>query len=75
MPGFPSPSARSGIFAPALYHSTISFAATGYSDAAIPPDWKLIGAIEGINGNLLLGWPVAFLVSEMTRFTKQNGDP
>lgn len=58
----------------ALYHSTISFAAIGYSDAAILPDWKLVGAIEGINGNLLLGWSVAFLVSEMTRFTRDRID-
>ena len=54
-------------FREALYYSTISFAAIGYTDVAISQDWKLLGAIEGINGNLLLGWSVAFLVMQIRR--------
>lgn len=56
----------------AVYFSTITFAAIGFSDAAIAPAWKLVGAIEGINGVLLLGWSVAFLVAEMTRYSKRR---
>ena len=52
----------------AVYFSTITYASIGFSDAAITPEWKLVGAIEGINGALLLGWSVAFFVTLMTRF-------
>jgi hypothetical protein len=52
----------------AVYFSTIAYASIGFSDAAIAPEWKLLGALEGINGALLLGWSVAFFVTLMTRF-------
>ena len=53
-----------------VYFSTISYAAIGYSDVAIDPDWVLIGAIEGINGLILLGWSTAFFVQVMTRLRR-----
>lgn len=53
----------------AVYFSTISYGAIGYGDAVIAPEWKLLGAIEGINGSILLGWSVVFFVAVMTRFT------
>ncbi len=52
----------------AVYFSTITYASIGFSDAVVTPEWKLLGAIEGINGALLLGWSVAFFVTLMTRF-------
>lgn len=51
----------------AVYFSTISYGAIGYGDALIAPEWKLLGAIEGINGSILLGWSVAFFVTVMAR--------
>ncbi|MUV15758.1 ion channel [Noviluteimonas gilva] len=51
----------------AVYFSTISFAAIGYSDAAIEPRWALVAAIEGINGLVLLGWSTAYFVTVMSR--------
>jgi len=54
----------------AVYFSTISYAAIGYSDAAINPRWALVAAIEGINGLLLLGWSTAFFVTVMQRFKR-----
>ena len=51
----------------AVYFSTITFAAIGFSDASLAPGWRLVGAIEGVNGVLLLGWSVAFLVAELQR--------
>jgi hypothetical protein len=53
----------------AVYFSTITFASIGFSDASINESWRLLGALEGINGALLLGWSVAFFVTLMTRFT------
>ena len=50
-----------------LYFSTITFGAIGFSDAPLAVPWRIVGAIEGINGVLLLGWSVAFLVAELQR--------
>ena len=50
-----------------VYFSTITYAAIGFSDASLAAPWQLVGAIEGINGVLLLGWSVAFLVAELQR--------
>ena len=54
-----------------VYFSTISYAAIGYSDAHINPAWRLVGAIEGINGLLLLGWSTAFFVPLVTRLGRK----
>jgi hypothetical protein len=60
-----------GDFSSALYFSTISYAAIGYTDVAIDPRWRLVGAIEGINGLLLLGWSTAFFVGFLTRLGRR----
>ena len=57
-------------FEEALYFSTISYAAIGYGDAALPPQWRLLGAIEGINGVILLGWSTAFFVNLLMRLRR-----
>ena len=51
----------------ALYFSTITYGAIGYDDAAMAEDWRLVSAIEGINGVLLLGWSTAFFVTIIAR--------
>lgn len=54
-------------FEHALYFSTVTYASIGYGDMDLPPHWRLLGAIEGLNGILLLGWSTAFLVTVVTR--------
>lgn len=51
----------------AVYYSTISYATIGYTDSPILDEWRLLGAIEGVNGTLLMGWSVAFFVTVMAR--------
>lgn len=51
----------------AAYFSTSSYGTMGYGDKLIDEQWKLLGAIEGINGSILLGWSVAFFVNVMAR--------
>jgi Ion channel len=51
----------------AVYFSTISYAGIGFDDRYINPAWRLVAAIEGINGLLLLGWSTAFFVTIVTR--------
>lgn len=48
---------------PALYFSTTSFTTIGYGDVVIDHTRRMIAAIEGVNGFLLIGWSTAFLVS------------
>lgn len=45
----------------ALYASTSSYSTLGESAAALPPAWRVLGALESINGMLLIGWSTAFL--------------
>ena len=33
------------------------------------PKWRLLGAMEGVAGVILLGWSIAFFVSVMTPLT------
>ena len=51
----------------ALYFSSITYGAIGYSDAAIAIEWRLVAAFEGIAGIILLGWSTAFFVRLLGR--------
>lgn len=54
-------------FREALYFSTISYATIGYSDASIAEQWRMVAAIEGVLGVILLGWSTAFFVRILGR--------
>lgn len=51
----------------AVYFSTQTYAAIGFGDDLLDPNWLLVAAIEGINGVILLGWSTAFFVTGMRR--------
>jgi hypothetical protein len=51
----------------AVYFSTITYGAIGYSDAAMAPEWRLVSGIEGINGIILIGWSTAFFITVVRR--------
>jgi hypothetical protein len=53
--------------ASAVYFSTTTYATIGFSDAELSVDWRLVAAIEGMNGILLLGWSTAFFVAVVAR--------
>lgn len=54
--------AATGDFADALYLSTAVFSTTGYTGIAVDPHWRMLAALEGISGFLLIGLSTAFLV-------------
>ena len=54
----------------AVYYSTITYASIGFGDTEMARSWRLVGAIEGINGVLLLGWSTAFFVTVVARLPK-----
>ncbi len=59
-----------GVFASfeqALYFSTSSYATIGYGDLVLPVGRRLLGAIEGVNGVILLGWSTAFFFTVVHR--------
>ena len=53
-----------------VYFSTITYGAIGYDDAAMAKTWRLVSAIEGINGIILIGWSTAFFVTLAARFNR-----
>ena len=64
-------------FETSWYFSLASYTTIGYGDLVLPPKWRLLGGIEGINGVLLCGLSAAFLfgiVNNMfeSRFQQQS---
>ena len=60
-------------FSEALYFSTISYATIGYSDASIHQEWRMVAALEGVVGIILLGWSTAFFVRILGRLEGEDG--
>lgn len=58
----------------ALYFSTVTYASIGYGDLLLPHGWRLVGAIEGAVGVIMLGLSTAFLVSILTRLKLLSHD-
>jgi hypothetical protein len=54
-------------FEEALYFSTVTYASIGYGDVLMPHDWRILGAIEGAAGIIMLGWSTAFLISLLSQ--------
>jgi hypothetical protein len=58
----------------ALYFSTISYSTIGYSDSEIAREWRMIAALEGMLGIILLGWSTAFFVRLLGRL-EEGSEP
>jgi hypothetical protein len=54
-------------FKSALYFSLASFTTLGANDLALPPDHRMIGALEAAAGMLMFGWSTALLVGVVQR--------
>lgn len=54
-------------FETALYFSTITFSTVGYGDVVPAQAWRVLAALEGVNGFLLIGWSTAYLIAAGTR--------
>jgi hypothetical protein len=54
-------------FEEALYFSTVSFSTLGFGDVTLGVAWRVLGAIEAVNGLVLIAWSTAFLMSVTTR--------
>jgi hypothetical protein len=55
----------------ALYFSIVTFSTIGYGDIVPARDWRVLAALEDINGFLFIGWSTAYLVAAGTRWPLQ----
>ena len=55
----------------ALYFSASSYATLGHPDIDFPERWRLLGAIEGLLGFLLIGWSTAVFVTDMNKLLRK----
>jgi hypothetical protein len=51
----------------AVYFSTVTFSTLGYGDIVPPPSWRVFAALEAMNGFVLIGWSIAYLIAASTR--------
>ena len=58
-------------FDDAFYHSAVNFGSLGYGDIVMSEQHKLLGALEAINGVLMIGVSTAALMSIFQSATKK----
>lgn len=51
------------LFADAFYHSAVNFGSLGYGDIVMSKEHRLLGALEAINGVLMIGVSTAALTT------------
>jgi len=54
----------------ALYFSTSAYSTLGDTGATLPDDWRLVGAIEGLIGFLMIGWSTAVFIADMSKLLR-----
>lgn len=59
-------------FEAALYTSINAFTTLGNPDASFPRQWRIIAALEGLAGFLLIGWSTAIFVSDVNRLLRER---
>lgn len=55
----------------ALYFSTSAYATLGHPDIDFPIRWRLVGAVEGLAGFVLIGWSTAVFVTDMNKLLRK----
>jgi voltage-gated potassium channel len=56
----------------AFYFSASSYATVGYGDVVLPPNWRMLGPLEGIIGVLMCGMSVSVLFAMVTRLVGRD---
>lgn len=57
-------------FAPAFYHSAVTYTSLGYSDVIMSASWKLLGPLETADGMLMFGVSTAMLFTVIQRLVE-----
>lgn len=61
-------------FTTAFYHSVVNFATLGYGDIVLSARWRLLGALEAINGVLMFGLTTGFLYTVLRALMQRAWD-
>lgn len=59
-------------FEDALFISISAFTTLGSPDGNFPRDWRIVAALEGLVGFLLIGWSTAIFVTDMNRLLRER---
>lgn len=54
----------------AVYHSAVNYASLGYGDIVMSASWRMLGALEALNGVLMLGMTGAALMAILQHMIK-----
>ena len=57
----------------ALYFSISAYSTIGEAGPLLPKAWRIVGALEAVNGMLLLGWSTAFLFKVLDHLLVSDG--
>jgi hypothetical protein len=58
----------------ALYFSISAYSSLGETGTVLPEDWHVVGALEAVNGMLLIGWSTAFLFHILRHLMWEDDD-
>ena len=50
-----------------FYFSAVTYTTTGYGDIVLPPEWRMVGAVEALTGILMCGWSTGFFFAVVSR--------
>ena len=63
----------------ALYFSLVTFTTLGYGDVTLGEEWRILAALEAVNGIIIFGWTTAIIVAAAHRLffysPSGEGDP
>jgi hypothetical protein len=59
-------------FETALYFSASAYSTLGHPDLNFPDEWRLVGAVEGLVGFLLIGWSTAVFITDMNKILREE---
>ena len=58
-------------FEPALFFSISAFTTLGTPQIGFPHDWRIVAALEGLVGFLLIGWSTAVFITDMSKLLRE----
>lgn len=58
----------------AIFYSAASYSTAGLPDVDFDAPWRVVGALESLNGFILIGWSTAFLFETLHRIMNTEED-
>lgn len=55
----------------ALFFSASAYTTLGQPDIAFPPQWRIVGALEGLVGFLMIGWSTGVFIADMNKLLRE----